>query len=188
MSDKRIDNDSMLNEPAAGDSEFDTPAQPGQESEDSIDELVSETDRLRAELQESKEKYLRLVAEFDNFRKRTSKEKLDIIQTASKDVVVSMLDVLDDADRAQQQLESSSDPDEIKKGIVLVFNKLRNILKSKGIKLMKAKGEPFNPDIHEAIAEVEAGKEMRGKIVEVVQDGYYLNDKIIRFAKVIVGK
>ena len=188
MSDKRMDNDSMLNEPAADDREFSAPDQTGEGSEESIDELVSETDRLKAELQESKEKYLRLVAEFDNFRKRTAKEKLEVIQTASKDVVVSMLEVLDDADRAQQQFESSSDTDEIKKGVLLVFNKLRNTLKSKGLKLMKAKGEPFNPDIHEAIAEVEAGKEMRGKIVEVVQDGYYLNDKIIRFAKVIVGK
>jgi molecular chaperone GrpE len=188
MSDKRTDNDSILNESAADDREFPAEGQSEEGSEASIDDLVSQTDRLKTELQESKEKYLRLVAEFDNFRKRTAKEKMETIQTASKDVVVSMLEVLDDADRAQQQLEASSDPDEIKKGVVLVFNKLRNNLKSKGLKLMKAKGEQFNPDIHEAIAEVEAGEKMRGKIVDVVQNGYYLNDKIIRFAKVVVGK
>jgi molecular chaperone GrpE len=189
MNDKRSrDKDNIMNEPAATEGEFNVTGQSAQDSDTTVEEIVSETDKLKSELQETKEKYIRLVAEFDNFRKRNAKEKLEIIQTASKDVLVSMLEVLDDADRAQQQMEASSDPDEIKKGVLLVFNKLRNILKSKGIKKMEAKGEKFNPDLHEAIAEIPGEEKMRGKVVEVVQNGYYLNDKIIRFAKVVVGK
>ena len=189
MNDKRSrDKDNIMNEPAATEGEFNVTGQSAQDSDTTVEEIVSETDKLKSELQETKEKYIRLVAEFDNFRKRNAKEKLEIIQTASKDVLVSMLEVLDDADRAQQQMEASADTDEIKKGVLLVFNKLRNILKSKGIKKMEAKGEKFNPDLHEAVAEIPGEEKMRGKVVEVVQNGYYLNDKIIRFAKVVVGK
>jgi len=188
MSDKRMDKDSILKEHAAEGDEFNQTESANEGSETTVDDCNSEVDRLRSELKESKEKYLRLVAEFDNFRKRNAKEKLETIQTASKDVIVSLLEIMDDADRAQQQLESSTNVDEIKKGVSLVFNKLRTTLQSKGVKLMEAKGSPFNPDLHEAIAEVEAGKDMQGKVVDVVQNGYYLNDKIIRFAKVVVGK
>jgi molecular chaperone GrpE len=102
--------------------------------------------------------------------------------------LVSLLEVMDDADRAQQQMDSSADIDQLKQGILLVFNKLRNALHAKGVKKMEAKGSDFNPDLHEAVAEIEAGEKMRGKVVDVVQNGYYLNDKIIRFAKVVVGK
>ena len=185
MSNKRMDKDTILNEPAANAEEFPPETQASESSNENLD---SEADRLKSELNETKEKYLRLVAEFDNFRKRTAREKIEIIQTASKDVLVSILEILDDAERAQKQLESSSDVDEVRQGVQLVFNKLRNILQSKGVKKMEAKGTEFNPDIHEAIAEIPAGEKMRGKVVDVVQDGYYLNDKIIRFAKVIVGK
>jgi len=188
MSDKRMDNDNAVKQHAAEGDEFNAAESANEGTETSVEESVSEVERLRSELKETKEKYLRLVAEFDNFRKRNAKEKLEIIQTASKDVIVSLLEVLDDADRAQQQLESSTDIDEIRKGVSLVLNKLRSALQAKGVKLMEAKGSPFNPDLHEAIAEVDAGKEMKGKVVDVVQNGYYLNDKIIRFAKVVVGK
>ena len=188
MNDKRTDNDSTYNESAANEKEFTGVNNSSGEDVGTIEESTSEIERLKGELQETKEKYLRLVAEFDNFRKRTAKEKLELVQTASKDVIVSLLEVLDDADRAQQQLATSSDPEEIKKGILLVFNKLSNILQSKGLSVMDAKGKDFNPDLHEAIAEVEAGKGMKGKVVDVLQNGYYLNEKIIRFAKVVVGK
>jgi molecular chaperone GrpE len=184
MSDKRMDKDSILNEPAANAEEIPVETQA---AESSTETLVSEIEQLKNELKETKEKYLRLVAEFDNFRKRTAREKIEVIQTASKDVLVSLLEVLDDADRAQQQIESTSD-DQLKQGVMLVFNKLRNILQSKGVKKMDAKGSDFNPDLHEAVAEISAGDKMRGKVVDVVQNGYYLNDKIIRFAKVVVGK
>jgi len=183
MSDKRTDKDSILNEPAANAAE-EIPV----DTQSANETLVSEIDQLKNELNETKEKYLRLVAEFDNFRKRTAREKIEVIQTASKDVLVSLLEVLDDADRAQQQIETTLDADQLKQGVVLVFNKLKNILQSKGVKKMEAKGGDFNPDLHEAVAEIAAGEKMRGKIVDVVQNGYYLNDKIIRFAKVVVGK
>jgi molecular chaperone GrpE len=188
MGDKRTDNDSVINESAANEAEFKGAGPSAQEEVNTLDESNTEVDRLKSELDDFKEKYLRLVAEFDNFRKRTAREKLEVIQTASKDVVVSLLEILDDADRAQQQFEASEESDEIRKGILLVFNKLRNSLQAKGVKIMDAKGKDFDPDLHEAIAEVDAGKQMRGKVVDVVQNGYYLNDKIIRFAKVVVGK
>jgi len=188
MSDKRMDNDSLLNESAANKKEFADSDPSTQDDVSTIEEGISEVDRVKSELQDCKEKYLRLIAEFDNFRKRTAREKLDTIQTASKDVIVSLLEVVDDAERAQQPLAGSADSDETKKGILLVFNKLKNILQSKGLKVMDAKGKEFDPDLHEAIAEVDAGKGMKGKVVDVVQNGYYLNDKIIRFAKVVVGK
>src|SRR2546423_12473678 len=168
MIDKRMDKDSILNEPAARDDEFNV-EEPAAES--SGENVVSEIQQLKSELKETKEKYLRLVAEFDNFRKRSHKERIETIQTASKDVLVSLLEVLDDADRAQQQLEAATDVDEVRQGVLLVFNKLRNALQSKGVKKMEAKGNDFNPDLHEAIAEVPA-EQMRGKIVEVVQNGY----------------
>lgn len=147
-----------------------------------------ETDKLKAEVQEYKEKYLRQVAEFDNFRKRNARERLELIQTAGKDVIVSLLDVLDDCDRALQQVEKTLEDGPTKEGIVLVFNKLRNTLYAKGLKPMESIGQDFNPDLHEAVTEVPVPSEMKGKVVDEVQKGYYLNDKIIRFAKVVVGK
>ena len=148
-----------------------------------------EIEKLQAEVQELKEKYLRQVAEFDNFRKRTAKERLELIQTAGKDVITSMLDVVDDCDRAEKQLQTSDDVNLIKEGVQLVFTKLRNTLQSRGLKPMQTIGTEFNPDQHEAITEIPAATEaMKGKVVDEVVKGYYLNDKIIRFAKVVVGK
>jgi molecular chaperone GrpE len=147
-----------------------------------------EVEKLKAEVQELKEKYLRQVAEFDNFRKRTAKERLELIQTAGKDVIVSLLEVLDDCDRAEKQLQTSNDLAAIREGVQLVFTKLRNTLLAKGAKPMQSIGTDFNPDHHEAITEIPAATEdMKGKVVDEVEKGYYLNDKIIRFAKVVVG-
>ena len=149
----------------------------------------SETEKLQQEAAEWKDKYLRLVAEFDNFRKRNAKERLELIQTAGKDVITSLLDVMDDAERATRQLESGADSEAVKEGILLVFNKLRSTMQAKGLKAMKSTGEEFNPDLHEAITEIPSpSKDMQGKILDEVQKGYTLNDKIIRFAKVVVGK
>jgi molecular chaperone GrpE len=148
-----------------------------------------EVEKLQNEIAELKDKYIRLVAEFDNFRKRNAKERLEMLQTAGKDVLTSFLDVLDDCDRAQKQLESSNDVQAIKEGVFLVFNKLRNTIQNKGVKPMESINQEFNPDLHEAITEIPApNPELVGKIVDEVQKGYYLNDKIIRFAKVVVGK
>jgi molecular chaperone GrpE len=149
----------------------------------------SELEKARAELAESKDKYLRLVAEFDNFRRRSSKERLELIQTAGREVINDMLEVMDDADRAQKQMESTEDIQQIREGVTLVFNKLRSRLQAKGLKSMDTVGKDFNPDLHEAITEIAAPtKELKGKVLDEVIKGYYLNDKIIRHAKVVVGK
>ncbi|MEO6315882.1 MAG: nucleotide exchange factor GrpE [Chitinophagaceae bacterium] len=150
---------------------------------------VSETAKFQEEAAEWKDKYLRLVAEFDNFRKRNARERIELTQTAGKDIIVSLLDVVDDSERAQKQLETSTDAAAIKEGVLLVFNKLRNTLQARGLKAMNAAGQEFNADLHEAITEIPApSKDAVGKVVDEVQKGYYLNDKIIRFAKVVVGK
>jgi molecular chaperone GrpE len=149
----------------------------------------SELDKLKAELDAHKDKYLRLQAEFDNFRRRSAKERIELMQTAGKDVISDMLEVMDDAERAQKQLETTDDINLNREGINLVFNKLRSILQSKGLKPMETVGKEFNPDLHEAITEIPAPtKDLTGKVVDEVVKGYYLNDKIIRHAKVVVGK
>ena len=151
--------------------------------------VESEMEKIQEELQEQKDKYLRLYAEFDNFRRRTAKEKVELNQTAGKDVIQSMLEVLDDCDRAEKQLQSAENNDKLKEGIQLVFHKLRSTLKQKGLKEMVSIGTVFNPDIHEAITEIPApSADLKGKILDEVDKGYFLNDKIIRFAKVVVGK
>jgi molecular chaperone GrpE len=147
-----------------------------------------EVEKLTAQVEDLKDKYLRQVAEFDNFRRRTAKERLELVQTAGKDVIVSLLDVLDDCDRAEKQLQKEPG-NAAKEGVQLVFTKLRNTLQSKGLKPMQTIGTEFNPDNHEAITEIPAPtEELKGKVVDEVVKGYYLNDKIIRFAKVVVGK
>ena len=146
-------------------------------------------EKLEAALEEQKDKYLRLMAEFDNFRRRTAKERLELIQTAGKDVIVSLLDVLDDCDRAEKQLLTSDDIALQKEGILLVFNKLRSTLNNKGVKAMESIQTDFDVEKHEAITEIPAPAEnLKGKVVDEVVKGYYLNDKLIRFAKVVVGK
>lgn len=151
-------------------------------------DTASEVEQLKAQVAELKDKYIRQAAEFDNFRRRTAKERLELVQTASKDVVTDLLDVLDDCDRAQAQIEKGADLGQIKEGIQLVFGKLRQTLTGKGLKPMDAKGKEFDVDLHEAITEIEAGDEWKGKVVDEIIRGYYLNEKIIRYAKVVVGK
>lgn len=155
---------------------------------DQIDE-GDEQDKLVKELEEQKDKYIRLVAEFENFKRRTSKEKQDLIMSGGQDIVKALLAVLDDSDRAAKQLETATELDEVKEGVTLVFNKLRSTLEHKGVSKMEIENAEFNPDLHEAITEIPAPTEdMKGKVIDVVENGYYLNDKIIRYAKVVVGK
>ena len=149
----------------------------------------SELEKLKTELGEEKDKYLRKVAEFDNFKRRNAKERLELIQTAGKEIITDLLNVLDDCDRAQKQFETSDDLAAVKEGVLLVFNKLRTALQAKGVKAMETLQQEFNPDLHDAITEIPApSEELKGKIVDEISKGYYLNDKIIRHAKVVVGK
>ena len=147
-----------------------------------------EIERLKRQVDELNDKYLRQAAEFDNFKRRSAKERNELIQTAGKEVITDLLDVLDDCDRAQKQMEVTGDVEQIKEGVQLVFNKLRNSLSAKGLKPLESINQVFNTDKHEAITEIDAGEDMKGKVVAEVQKGYLLNDKIIRFAKVVVGK
>jgi molecular chaperone GrpE len=150
---------------------------------------LAELESLKAELQDQKDKFLRLYAEFDNFKRRNARERVELTQTAGREVITSLLEVLDDCDRAERQMNTSEDLAQIREGIQLVFSKLRNALQSRGLKEMKSIGEPFNPDFHEAITEIPVqDPSMEGKIVDEVEKGYYLHDKIIRFSKVVVGK
>ena len=150
---------------------------------------LSELDQLKADLADQKDKYLRLMAEFENFRRRTAKERLDLIQTAGKDVIVSMLEVMDDCDRAEKQLNSADDISVQNEGIQLVFNKVRSTLQSKGVTAMESLHKDFNVELHEAITEIPVtDNKQKGKVVDEITKGYFLNDKIIRFAKVVVGK
>jgi molecular chaperone GrpE len=149
----------------------------------------SEIEKLKEELQDQKDKYLRLYAEFDNFKRRTATERKDIVATAGREVIQSLLDVLDDSDRAEKQLNAATDMTQVKEGILLVFNKLRNALQSKGLKAMESIHTLFDVEKHDAITEIPSPTEdLKGKVLDEVQKGYYLGDKIIRHAKVVVGK
>jgi molecular chaperone GrpE len=156
-----------------------------------LNETLEEDDlieKLNGDIQEQKDKYLRLLAEFDNYKRRSARERIDLSQTAGKEIVVSLLDVLDDCDRAEKQLLQEKGNGDMS-GVLLVFNKLRNILQNRGLKAMESLHTDFDVEKHEAISEVPAPEPgLTGKVVAEVTKGYYLNDKIIRFAKVIVGK
>lgn len=148
----------------------------------------SEEEKLRADLSEANDKYLRLYAEFDNFKRRTTKERIDLLQTAGRDVLQSLLPVLDDFERALKSMESASDVASVKEGINLVHSKFKNILTQKGLKEMESIGSVFDADLHEAITNIPApSDEMKGKVIDEVEKGYFLNEKVIRFAKVVVG-
>ena len=146
------------------------------------------TEKLEADVQEQKDKYLRLFAEFDNYKRRTAKERLDLMQTAGKEMAIALLDVADDMDRAEKQIASDDDINHVKEGVQLVFNKLRSLLQQKGIVPMSSIDTDFDVEKHEAVTEIPAGEEKAGKVVDELQKGYYMNDKLIRFAKVVVGK
>lgn len=149
----------------------------------------SALEKVKDDLKEAGDKYLRLAAEFDNFKRRNAKERVELIQTAGRDVITDLLEVIDDYERAQKQLESSEDVQQLKEGVSLIFNKLKNKLQAKGLKPMDSINKEFNPDLHEAITEIPSPSEdLIGKVLDEVVRGYYLNDKLIRHAKVVVGK
>jgi molecular chaperone GrpE len=146
------------------------------------------TEKLKAEIQEQKDKYLRLLAEFENYKRRNARERIELSQTAGKEIIVSLLDVLDDCDRAEHQLQQETNSRDLS-GVLLVFNKLRTLLQNRGLKAMESLHTEFDVEKHEAISEIPApSPDLQGKVLAEVMKGYYLNDKIIRFAKVIVGK
>jgi len=144
---------------------------------------------LEDKMKELNDKYLRLYSDFDNFRKRTMKEKADLISSASSGVVKDLLPVIDDFERAIQSNQTTEDLEGLKEGFLLIYNKMKNILTSKGLKPMESKGLPFDADLHEAVTNIPApSEEEKGKVVDEIEKGYYLNEKVIRYAKVVVGQ
>lgn len=144
---------------------------------------------LEEELDEAKDKYLRLFAEFDNYKKRTVKERIDLINTAGRETISAILPVLDDFDRAKKSADDDASQEVFTEGVSLVYNKLNGMLQSRGLVKMESTGKEFDPELHEAISEVPVPDEdSKGKIIDTIESGYLLNDKIIRHAKVVVGK
>lgn len=155
---------------------------------DAAENHESESDRLKREIEEQKDRYLRLSAEFDNYRRRVSREKLELIETASESVIKSLLPIVDDFERAIKALEESDDAEAAKEGTNLIYKKLTELMKSRGVSEIEAVGKDLDTDLHEAVAQIPAPEEkLKGKIVDCVQKGYKLGDKVIRFAKVVVG-
>jgi molecular chaperone GrpE len=145
-------------------------------------------DVLKSEIAELKDKYLRLYADFENFRRRTAKEKLEMISGASAEVVKAILPIVDDFERAKVSFESSKEVDALKEGVDLIYTKLYKTLESKGLKPMNSKGEVFDADLHESITQFPAPDEtQKGKVIDEIEKGYFLHDKVIRYAKVIIG-
>jgi len=154
--------------------------------------IAEDTDTivLKQQLGEAKEKYLRLYSDFENFRRRTAREKLELTKTAGEKIIIDLLSVIDDFDRAKKAANEAKEPDykSINDGFELIMTKFMKVLEQQKVAEMKAQGETFNPDLHEAIAQIPAPSEdMKGKIIDVVEKGYLIEDKVIRFAKVVVG-
>jgi molecular chaperone GrpE len=153
-----------------------------------IENLPTAAELLKEELSTANDKYLRLYAEFDNFRRRTIKEREEARKMEGKDLIVSLLPVLDDFERALKSMENATDVAPVKGGVILVQNKLKNILTQKGLKEMASIGSPFDPELQEAITNIPApSDDLKGKVIDEMEKGYLLNDKVVRFAKVIVG-
>ena len=149
---------------------------------------LSNEEKLALELANEKDRFLRLFAEFENYKKRTTKERVELFKTANQEVLQAMVAVVDDFDRAMPQISKSED-ENLVKGVELIFDKLKTTLKSKGLEEVEiANGDVFDADIAEAITQIPAGDELKGKIVDVIEKGYKLGDKIIRFPKVVVGQ
>lgn len=158
------------------------------ENTESNNANVATDNKLEQELAEQKDKFIRLYSEFENYKRRTAKEKLEFAVSANKELMTALLPIIDDMERAEKSIETSTDIEAVKEGLKLVFGKFSKTLESKGLKIIDAQGKPFDSEFHEAITQIPAPTEdLKGKVVDVVEKGYFLNDKIIRFAKVVIG-
>jgi len=151
-------------------------------------EPLSREEELELELSSLNNKYLRLYSDFENYRKRTAKEKLALIDSSNRDLLSTLLPVIDDFERAVVSNENTNDPEALKEGFLLIYNKFNNIMEIEGVKPMNAIGKPFDVEYHEAITKIPAPKKsMKGKVIDVTEKGYFLKDKVLRYAKVVVG-
>ena len=168
--------------------EKEAPAKGKEKKSQAAKELEKKLESLEKDLAKEKDDYLRLLAEFDNYRRRTSQEKLDLVSMAAVDTIKGLLPILDDFERALKVLGESGDSDAAKEGTQLIYTKLMSFLKGKGLAVIEAQGQPFDTDLHEAVAQFPVQEEeKKGKVFDVCQTGYTLNGKVIRFAKVVVG-
>lgn len=158
-----------------------------EEPELTTDAEANEVEKLTGELAETKDKYLRLYSEFDNFRKRTAKEKVETILNATEGLVKDLLPVLDDFQRAKEAMDKTEDVKAIKEGIDLIYHKFYKVLESKGLKPIEAKDQPFDVELHECVTQFPAEEGKKGMVIDELEKGYFLNDKVIRYAKVVVG-
>lgn len=143
---------------------------------------------LQKELQEQKDKYLRLSADFDNYRKRTLKEKIELAKLAGEEILVKILPVLDDLERAMKSIEEAHDLEAVKEGMNLIYNKFKEYLNQQGVQEIDAMHQEFDTDVHEAVTQIPVeDKELKGKVVDIIEKGYTLNDKVIRYSKVVIG-
>lgn len=176
----------MQTEPNNGELDNTLPEEPT--NQENLEETsVESSNKLEAELQESKEKYLRLYADFENFRRRTAKEKLELIQNASESLIKDILPIVDDFERAIKSFDQTTDTETIKAGVELIYHKLVKLLESKGVTPIESLGQDFDVEKHECITQFDAGEKNKGKVIDQVEKGYRQNDKVIRYAKVIVG-
>ncbi|KAF5063335.1 Protein GrpE [anaerobic digester metagenome] len=184
--------DEQVNAEAAGAQENASAEQSASEQQQEVTTEVKEenpTEELQKQLDEQKDKYLRLSAEFDNFRRRTLKEKMDLTKYAAEDTLKSILPVVDDFERAMKSIDTTTDIEAVKEGLRLIHGKFIEFLKTKGVTEIEAMGLPLDTDKHEAITLIPAPEEnLKGKIVDVIEKGYILNEKVIRFSKVIIGE
>ena len=155
-----------------------------------VEDQKSAEEQLQEQLAAEKDKFMRLFAEFENYKKRTNKERIELFKTASESVMLAMLPVLDDFERALMHIEEDKEAEELRKGVLLIYNKLLNTLEQKGLsKIEVNKGDTFNADDHEAVTQIPAPSEdLKGKIIDVVERGYKLGEKVIRFPKVVIGQ
>lgn len=154
------------------------------------EETKSPEEQLKDELASEKDKFMRLFAEFENYKKRTNKERIELFKTASQDVMLALLPILDDFERALMHIEEDKEAEELRKGVLLIYNKLITTLEQKGLsKIEVEKGDTFNADDHEAVTQIPApSDDLKGKIIDVIEKGYKLGDKVIRFPKVVIGQ
>lgn len=185
---KNLENENVENQEAMGEENVQEEVKESKKDRkknEKRDDKDAKVQEMGEKLAEMNDKYMRTVAEYENYRKRTMQEKAELIMNGGKDVIKAMLPVIDDMERA---LSSFKDDDPMKEGVQLVYNKLLSSLGQKGLKPMEAKGEKFDENLHEAVTQIPAPtEELKGGVVDVVEKGYFLNDKVLRFAKVVVG-
>ena len=191
VKEKHSENETVITEEGftQGDAYPNCDGEPCANVSDDDDNSAPQSEEWKSQAEEWKDKYMRLSAEFDNYRKRTLKEKMELITSGGEDIIKAILTVVDDMDRAVASLEVSTDAESVRKGVELISQKLGDTLRSKGVSEIEALGEELDTDLHEAVAKIPAPDQtQKGKILDVVQKGYKLKDKVIRYAKVVVGE